>query len=180
MKRRRIPVSNEYLELAGRARQEYFGSDTIQDCWIIAASVATGVPYEQIADEITKSKANWDPNRGAINAHVRLVLKKFGFGCFEIDESLIIRRYPPSKQGKTFVTPRQVSRFPSAWSGYPPLILYTNDHVACVKDGKVVDWSASSSVRITRIDAVIPLTDDVEGELIRLELKRPPAKLLRL
>lgn len=172
MKRKGIDIPSEYWDLTGRAREEYFGSDRVHDCWIVAASIATGLPYSDIAKEITTSETNWDPNRGATSSRVRTVLKRMGFTCLEINQREIIDRYPESKRDKTFVTPRQVTRFPSAWKNLPPLLLFTDAHVSCVKDGKVYDWAASSSRRVFRIDVVLPSDADFAKELKELNVTR--------
>ncbi len=171
MKRKPIPTSVEFQELR-------MTGDTIHgftpevyartrrgpsDCGVIAISLATGVSYQEALDELSKRGLNVMKN-GVQASEIRKALRVFGHRAIQISQSSIIRRYPASKHDKTEVTPRQVKRFPAAWRGLPPVLLWTDGHVTLVKDGIAHDWAAGSSMRAWRLDVVVPLevSDPVE------------------
>lgn len=123
-------------------------------CSAIALSVTTGLGYNTCRDALVAVGA--DLSRGAFRHQVLRAAKDLGFRHHELDMADIIGRYPPTKQYKTNVTPKQVTRFRQAWQGLPPVLLWTKDHVCGVVDAEVHDWARSSSQRVFHVTAILP------------------------
>lgn len=132
-------------------------TDTRNDCGVVAASVVTGMSYEFCRSGLLDY--GYDPERGIFLSTMTKFLRRHKFTSVSVSASLFIGlRYPASKQGKRFVTPRQVARFPKAWAGLPPLLLWATSHVSAVKDGRCHDhaWGASSSLHVPSISIILP------------------------
>jgi len=150
--RKSTPTTGLFAAICERRR--FINCEDTKDCGVVALSVVASLSYDDSRTLLFRH--GYRPDRGVYRHMMIEALKELDLNPVNMSsEEFVKLRYPRAKQSKTFVTPRQVIRFPQAWSGLPPCLLWTCGHVLAVKDGEVHDWSAGRSLKADLVTFVL-------------------------
>lgn len=138
--------------LDGRAHNEN------NDCSVIAISLATGTPYNTVRDMLAAEGRR--TGRGTYLAQTRAVVEKLGFLMVVVPTSTVLNAYRAMGRNKvrtlTSYQPRN-PRFAPAWRQFDGqvLIMRSEHHMWCYRDGEVQDWSTNTSLPIVAIWRIV-------------------------
>lgn len=123
------------------------------DCSVKAISIACGVPYAEV--HALLKKFGRKEGKGTPLIASDRAIKELGFKIREwsfMERQEMIKSYPSPHNGLHSITTHHLRRFPQAWAGcHPNMIWITSQHMLAVKDGVVRDWSINRALRVTRI-----------------------------
>lgn len=124
------------------------------DCTVRALAVTTGVAYEVAHAALAAAGRK---NGKGTHFQVQLAaLRALGFTMVAVDSRALINQYPGVHKGLRNVTTHHPERFPTAFAGMGPALLYTPGHVAGMTEGVVHDWTRGKAVRVRGIYRVVP------------------------
>lgn len=123
------------------------------DCAVKAVALACDVPYD-VAHAALREAGRQD-KQGTFHWTTRKAIKKLGFKVREWtfkEKQAAIKKYPGVHSKLAYITTHHPRRFPEAWEGCHPNMLWRSArHILSVKDGKVMDWSVNNSLRVVDI-----------------------------
>ena len=142
-------LSEDFVKLKSEAGK--IGEN--KDCSVKAISIACDVPYAEV-HALLKKLGRKDGKGTPLTACEKAIME-LGFKIREwsFDEHRdMIDTYPSPHNGLRSITTHHLRRFPQAWAGcHPNMIWVTARHMLAVKDGVVRDWSINRALRVKRI-----------------------------
>jgi hypothetical protein len=127
-----------------------------RDCAVVAVSIATGRPYEECLNVMTKHGRR--PGHGTPMAVTNAAMNELGFELTKlswIKLMEIIKGYPGVHSNLKNVTSHHPRRFPGAFDHLGPVFMMrSNGHISTVKNGVNEDWSQNSALRVIEIYVV--------------------------
>ena len=118
----------------------------MNDCSVKAFALISGIPYSQVREAFEKGGRK--PRQPTYLETEKIALEILGIKKVYFDLEPIMRRMARPDGSVRRVTTYSPRRFPKAWEGVPPLVMYVSRHMCCYRDGVVHDWSVNSSLRV--------------------------------
>lgn len=123
------------------------------DCSVKAISLACGVPYAEV--HALMKKIGRKEGKGTPLIASERAIKELGFKIREwsfVERQGMIETYPSPHNGLRSITTHHLRRFPEAWAGcHPNMIWVTGRHMLAVKGGVVQDWSINRALCVRQI-----------------------------
>lgn len=121
------------------------------DCGVKAVALVCGVPYAEAYFKLKRLGRR--DRKGTPWAMIRQAINDFGFEIkvwSTFEKRALIESYPGVHKNLQQITTHHPRRFPKAWAPLKEkrLLLGTHKHVACFKDGEVIDWTVNSAKRV--------------------------------
>ena len=123
------------------------------DCAVRAISLACDVPYAEVhalLKKLGRKEGKGTPLIASERAIMELGfrIRKWPFA----EHRGMIATYPSPHNRLHSITTHHLRRFPQAWAGcHPNMIWITARHMLAVKDGVVRDWSINRALRVWHI-----------------------------
>ena len=150
---KRIPFAPEY-QAASVAASEAGDSNA---CFPIAIALLTDIDIATVRAAF--ETAGRKSGQGTPWGIAREATKALGYDLkrlpirWRLD---MIESYPGIAKTLQNITTRHTVRYPQAWAGVN-VLLHVNGHVAAVKDGRILDWSANRALRVIEAYEVVRL-----------------------
>ena len=131
------------------------------DCGIVSLSVATGVDYEVAAEALRR--VGKKDNQGTWAHESQAAAELLGFKLIKRDPNQVIKFFPGIHSTLQNLTAKHPIRFAKVFTaenlreiGWSENQIWeTNGHFLAIKNGRVEDWSASTSKRVVRVWNVV-------------------------
>lgn len=139
----RTCVTNDYHE----TKQKGYDLQETNDCAVVAVSVATGKPYEEVHAAMASAgrkhrSGTWDPVTWA-------TIGALGFKARRMDmHQELWHKLPVAHQTLKHLTSHHPRRFPGVFDSNKVYLCFSRGHVWCVKHGQNHDWSINRVLRI--------------------------------
>lgn len=148
---KRTTVTDQYAVASRDARE----AKEKGHCSPLAVSVLTGVDFNTVNAMMIEEGRK--PRMGTHQYVADRVIDRLGFKRVRVDMQAIIKGYPlPHCNVLRNITTHHPRRFPGAFDPSKRYLAHVRGHVLAIVDGQVQDWSINNSLRIYKLEEIVP------------------------
>lgn len=140
-------------------------------CAVAAVAIITGKPYKEIA---TLMEEKGRKHRQGTQQYITdNVLKDLGYELKRVAIRDIIASFPkPHCNVLKNMTTHHPRRFPGCIDPTKMYLAHVSGHILAITGGQVRDWSVNRSLRIYKLEEVVPAQPVTKQELAQAAAKR--------
>lgn len=136
-------------------------------CSPMAVAMLTGAPHDHVLkrlEEMGRKKG-----RGTPRLYANKLIAELGFQRKPVDIKAIISKFPrPHCDVLKNLTTHHPRRFPGCLDPNKKYLAHCRGHVLAIIDGQVEDWSVNRSLRIWKLEEIVPVEDKIDAVASRL------------